>query len=92
MTVQLRTPLFRDMTLGHWMIDSRRLEGKQCLHLQRSRGPDIWTLEDVAATFLRNVENRLPNDAASNPKKRSPAIISQFYQIRPATLWDIYGS
>jgi len=41
MTVQLRTPLLPDMTPGHWMIDSRRLEGKQCLHLQGSRGPDI---------------------------------------------------
>jgi hypothetical protein len=91
MTVQLRTPFFRDMTPGHWMIDSRRFEGKHCLHLQGYRGPDSWTLEDAATTFLRNVENQLPNDAASVPTKRSPAIISQFYPIRPGKLWDIYG-
>ena len=64
MTVQLRTPFFRDVTPGRW-----RFEGKQCLHLQGTRDPDLWTLEVAATTFLRNAENRLPNDAVSYPNK-----------------------
>jgi hypothetical protein len=60
--VWLEIPFMWDMTLRHWVIDFRLLEGRIVVISK------LWTSADEGTRFVRNFVNRLPGDAASCPK------------------------
>lgn len=67
--VRLKPQFFWDVTPNRQVIGPQTFEGMYSLYLQGCAGPRRRLVpEDEVTMFIRNVANRLPNDAASHPK------------------------
>jgi hypothetical protein len=60
--INLRVPIFCDVTLHRWVHGSRRIERTQCFHLQGPKGSwrmpffrGLLNLQEEGTAFLRNV-------------------------------------